>query len=110
METCDGVVKESLLQETVCTGSVEEPNEIKLDETTNQSAKTLQVETELMGSTAPFTDPDQLRSTNPPPTKPAETKVRLVICPEDGILLSQFPWKPKLKVCLKRATQIEVNI
>ena len=45
-----------------------------------------------------------------PPTKPVTTKPRPVTCPEDGIILSQYPWKSKLEVHLERVSEIESDI
>ena len=45
-----------------------------------------------------------------PPTKPVTTKPCPVTCPEDGIILSQYPWKNKPEVHLKRVSEIESDI
>ena len=43
-------------------------------------------------------------------TKTVTTKPRPVTCPEDGIILSQYPWKSKLEVYLERLSEIESDI
>ena len=45
-----------------------------------------------------------------PPTKPVTTKPRPVTCQEDGIMLSQYPWKNKPEVYLERVSEIESDI
>ena len=43
-------------------------------------------------------------------TKTVITKPRPVTCLEDGIILSQYPWKSKLEVQLERLSEIESDI
>lgn len=110
METGVGNIAEAITSGTVSTGSVMEPNQTSPDVVANQSAETLHVATRMPNPTAPKTDPDQNTVTTLPPAKTAETKVLLVTCPQDGIILSQYPWKPKLAICMDHTPPVDIDI
>ena len=44
------------------------------------------------------------------PTLPVVAEPRPVTCPEDGIILSQYPWKNKPEVYLERLSELESDI
>ena len=69
-------------------------------------AKPLHVVMETEVRSAPTTETEQTTLT----TKPVTTKPRPVICQEDGIILSQYPWKSEPEVHLERVSEIESDI
>ena len=110
VETGIGNIAEAIMSETVSTGSAMEPNQTSPDVVVNQCAETLHVATRTTNPTAPKTDPDQNTVTTLPPAKTTETKVLQVTCPEDGIILSQYPWKPKLAICMDCTPPVDIDI
>ena len=86
---------------------VKETAKIKPDAWESSNAKSLHVVTEVklaQTTEAEWTTPTM------PPTKPAITKPHPVTCPDDGIVLSHYPWKSKLEIHLKRVSDIESDI
>ena len=83
---------------------VKETAEIKLEARESCIAKPLHVVTEARS--APTTEAACPTTT----TKTVITKPRPVTCLEDGIILSQYPWKSKLKVQLEWLSEIESDI
>ena len=88
---------------------VKETVEIKPEAREPGGAKPLHVVTETEVRSALTTEAEQTTLTTPP-TKPVTTKPCPVICPEDGIILSQYPWKSELEVHLERVSEIESDI
>ena len=86
---------------------VKETAEIKPETREPGNAKSLHVVTEKRS--AQTTKAERTTPTMPP-TIPAITKPRPVTCPDDGIVLSHYPWKSKLEVHLKRVSDIESDI
>ena len=101
--------KVASVHQTVINDPVKETVEIKPKARESSGAEPLHVVTETEVRSAPTTEAEQSTLTMPP-TKPATTKPRLVTCPEDGIILSQYPWKSKLEVHLERVSEIESDI
>ena len=83
---------------------VKDTAEIKPEARESCIAKSLHVVTEarlaLTAEAAPTTSTTKTLTTKPHP----------VSCPEDGIILSQYPWKNKLEVHLNRLSEIELDI
>ena len=106
-----GVSKIATVHQAMHNDSVKETGEIKSEESVSGSAVSLHVVTGTDRTSAPTTEPEQMALTTPmPSTKPANINPRPVTCPEDDILLSQYPWKYKLKVHLERVSEIELDI
>ena len=110
--TSGGVGKTATLHKVVCNDSMKETRVIKSEGSVSSSAASLHVVTGSNGTTsAPTTEPEQKALTTlMPSNKPAISNPHPVTCPEDSILLSQFPWKYKLKVQLERVSKIESDI
>ena len=83
---------------------VKETAEIKPGTRESCTVKTLHVVTEA--SLAPTTEVARTTST----TKTVTTKPHPAPCLEDCIILSQYPWKNKLEIHLKRLSEIELDI
>ena len=94
---------ESVLQ-MVNNYPVKETAELKLEAKESCIAKTLHVVTETR---SPLTT-EAARTTTT--TKTVTTKPCPVTGLEDGIILSQYPWKSKLEVHLERLSEIESDI
>ena len=107
--TSGGDGKVASVHETVNNDPVKETVEIKPEARESGGAEPLHVVTETEVRLAPTTEAEQTTLTMPP-TKPVTTKPRPVTCPEDGIILSQYPWKSKLEVHLERVSKIESDI
>ena len=107
--TSGGDDKVATVHKMVNNYPVKETVEIKPKAREPSGAKPLHVVTETEVRSAPTTDAEQTTLTMPP-TKPATTKPHPVICPEDGIILSQYPWKSELEVHLERVSEIESDI
>ena len=82
---------------------VKETAKIKPEAKDSYIAKTLHVVTEAR--LAPTTEAACTTTTKTVTTKPLP-----VTCPEDGIILSQYPWKSKLEVHLEWLSEIELDI
>ena len=110
--TSGGVGKTATLHKAVRNDSMKEIGVIKSEGSVCSGAASLPVETGSNRTTsAPTTEPEQKAlTTRMPSNKSANSNPRPVTCPEDGILLSQFPWKYKLKVQLERVSEIESDI
>ena len=98
--------KVASVHQTVNNYPVKETVEIKLEAREPGGTKPLHVVTETEVRSAPTTETEQTTLT----TKPVTTKPRPVICPEDGIILSQYPWKSEPEVHLERVSEIELDI
>ena len=107
--TSGGDGKVASVHQTVNNNPVRETVEIKPEARESGSAEPLHVVTETEVRSAPTTEAEQTTLTMPP-TKPVTTKPHSVTCPEDGIILSQYPWKSKLEVHLERVSEIESDI
>ena len=86
------------VHQTVSKDRVKETVETKPEARESSGAEPLHVVTETEVRSALTTEAEQTTLTMPP-TKP---KPRPVTCPEDGIMLSQYPWKNKPEVYLER--------
>ena len=105
--TGGGDGKAEPVHQTVNNYPEKETAKIKPEARESGNAKSLHVVTEARS--AQTTEAERSTPTMPP-TKPAITKPRPVTCPEDGIILSNYPWKSKLEVHLKRISVIESDI
>ena len=105
--TGGGDGKVASAHQTVINYPVKETAKIKPKERESGNAKSLHVVTEAR--LAQTTEAERTTPTMPP-TKPVVTKPRPVTCPEDGIILSHYPWKSKPEVHLKRVSEIESDI
>ena len=97
------------VHQTVNKDRVKETVETKPEARESSSAEPLHVVTETEVRSVPTTEAEQTTLTMPP-TKPVTTKPCPVTCPEDGIMLSQYPWKNKPEVYLERVSEIESDI
>ena len=95
------------MYQTVNNYPVKETVEIKPETRESGNAKPLHVVTEVRSTWT--TEAEQTTPTMPP-TKPVITKPHPVTCPEDGIILSHYPWKIKPEVHLERVSEIESDI
>ena len=105
--TSGGDGKVESVHQTVNNYPVKETVEIKPEGRESSNAKPLHVVTEVRSTRT--TEAEQTTPTMPP-TKPVITKPRPVTCPEDGIILSHYPWKIKPEVHLERVSEIESDI
>ena len=105
--TGGGDGKVASVHQTVNNYPVKEAAKIKPEARESSKAKPLHVVTEVRS--AQITEAERITPTTPP-TKPVITKPCPVTCPEDGIILSHYPWKSKLEVHLKRVSEIESDI
>ena len=105
--TGGGDGKVASVHQTVNNYPVKETAEIKPEARESGNAKSLHVVTEARS--AQITEVERTTPTMPP-TKPVITKPRPVTCPEEGIILRNYPWKSKLEVHLKRVSEIESDI
>ena len=97
------------VHQTVSKDQVKETVETKPEARESGGAEPLHVVTETEVRSAPSTEAEQTTLTMPP-TNPVTTKPRPVTCPEDGIMLCQYPWKNKPEVYLERVSEIESDI
>ena len=107
--TSGGDGKEASVHQTVNNDPVKETVEIKPEARESDGAEPLHVVTETQVRSAPTTEAEQ-KTLTMPPTKPVTTKPCPVTCPEDGIILSQYPWKSELVVHLERVSEVESDI
>ena len=102
--TSGGDSKVASVHQTVNNYPVKETVEIKPIAREPSGTKPLHVVTETEVRLASITETEQTTLT----TKPVTTKPRPVICPEDGIILSQYPWKSEPEVHLERVSEIDI--
>ena len=107
--TSGGDGKVASVHQTVNKDPVKETVEIKPEARESSSAELLHVVMETEVRSAPTTEVEQ-KTLTMPSTKPVTTKPHPVTCPEDGIILSQYPWKSELVVHLERVSKIESDI
>ena len=107
--TSGGDGKVASVHQTVNNDPVKETAEIKPKIRESGGTKSLHVVTETEVRSTASTEAEQMTLTMPP-TKPITTKPCPVTCPEDGIILSQYPWKSKIEVHLERVSEIESDI
>ena len=105
--TGDGDGRVALAHPMVTSYPVKETAEIKPEPRESCNAKQLHVVTDVRS--VQTTEAELTTPTMPPP-KPVITKPCPVTCPEDGIILSHYPWKSKPEVQLKRVSEIESDI
>ena len=98
--------KVTSVHQTVNNYPVKETVEIQPIAREPGSTKPLHVVRETEVRSALTTETEQTTLT----TKPVTTKPRPVICPEDRIILSQYPWKSEPAVHLERVSEIESDI
>ena len=94
-------------QQTITNYPVKETAEIKPEVRKSGNAKSLHLT--IVARLAETTEAEWTTPTMPP-TTPVITIPHPGTCPEDGIILSHYPWKSKPEVHLRKVSEIESDI